>query len=32
MIAGMTARRKRLHVAGDPAALARIVDAWPRTR
>lgn len=31
VIAGATARRKRVHVGGDPAALARIVDAWPRT-
>jgi uncharacterized protein (TIGR00251 family) len=31
VISGATARRKRIHLAGDPAALARIVDAWPRT-
>jgi uncharacterized protein (TIGR00251 family) len=31
VISGTTARRKRVHIPGEPAMLARIVDAWPRT-
>jgi uncharacterized protein YggU (UPF0235/DUF167 family) len=31
VISGATARRKRIRVAGDPAALASAIDAWPRT-
>jgi uncharacterized protein (TIGR00251 family) len=29
VIAGISARRKRIRVAGDAPALARIADAWP---
>jgi len=29
VISGATARRKRVHVDGDPASLAAIADAWP---
>jgi uncharacterized protein (TIGR00251 family) len=29
LVAGGTARRKRIRIAGDPSALAEVADAWP---
>jgi uncharacterized protein (TIGR00251 family) len=31
LVAGATARRKRVRIAGDPARLSKVPEAWPRS-